>query len=482
MFFDCLILKKRKVKVFLKKEATILKICTFQNKDTGLYKCCFTILLFVCALISHGQGSFNFYGFNKDYEDVKFQFINNLIVIPLEINQKKLNFILDTGVNKTIVFNASPNDSLLLRNKRRIKLQGLGSGEPVNAVLSKNNRFRIGNLIGNNQTVFIIVKDQFDLSSKMGITIHGVIGHDLLKDVIAQIQYDRKTIRFLNPETYEQSQKCRKCEVLPLILHQNKPYIDVNVLIDKKDEEIPVRMLVDTGGSDALWLFEYSKEKIMTPKNYFDDILGIGLSGTIYGKRSRIASVHIGQFEIEKPTISFLDTISTENARKYKARNGSIGSNILRRFKVWIDYPNKKMTLKRSASLSGGFEYNMSGMDVVYNGKILIREQALTMARDSYGRSFSGNSSINSLSVITNYNYKFKPSFKVKDVVKGSVADLAGVRPDDILLKINSKETYQMTLSEITGKLREKDNKRIRLKIQRDGVVKRIEFRLRRRL
>ena len=75
------------------------------------------------------------------------------------------------------------------------------------------------------------------------------------------------------------------------------------------------------------------------------------MSGTIYGNRSKIPYLSLGKFLIEKPTVSFLDTISTLNARQFKERNGSIGGNILNRFKVWVDYPNKKITLKKNASL-----------------------------------------------------------------------------------------------------------------------------------
>ena len=34
----------------------------------------------------------------------------------------------------------------------------------------------------------------------MGTTIHGIIGYDLLKDVIAKINYNTKKIVFYNPK------------------------------------------------------------------------------------------------------------------------------------------------------------------------------------------------------------------------------------------------------------------------------------------
>ena len=46
---------------------------------------------------------------------IEFQFINNLIIVPIEINGVKLSFVLDTGVSKPILFNLSENDFTIIR-------------------------------------------------------------------------------------------------------------------------------------------------------------------------------------------------------------------------------------------------------------------------------------------------------------------------------------------------------------------------------
>ena len=75
---------------------------------------------------------FHFNGTNKNRQQIRFKLINNLIVIPLEINGKELSFILDSGVNKTILFNLSENDSIGLLNTSNVFLRGLGEGDAVN--------------------------------------------------------------------------------------------------------------------------------------------------------------------------------------------------------------------------------------------------------------------------------------------------------------------------------------------------------------
>ncbi len=440
----------------------------------------FALLLIISSLHNvAAQSGFHFFNSNEKYQDVKFKLVNNLMIIPLQINDRELNFILDTGVNKTIVFNSAQLDSVFYQQEEVMHLRGLGQGKPVDAIISDGNRFRLDKLKSDQHKVFIILKDEFDLSKKMGITVHGVIGYEMFKNLILRINYKTKKIRFFNPKHFKYD-KCRKCETLPLTLYKNKPYVDIHVtLSDSLNSKIPVKMLVDSGGSDALWLFEHSKNEIGEPQKYFEDFLGVGLSGVIMGKRSRLKEIKIGRFKIPRPTVSFLDTISTKDARRYVDRNGSIGGNILKRFKVWIDYPNRKMVLKKNGSFTSGFEYNMSGIDVVYSGELLIPIKELSVS-DKYDIDKGGN--VQSISLVTNYVYKFKPSFSVYDVVENSPAYIAGVRKGDIILKINDTPTYKMSLNAIQGKFQSKNNKLIRLTLQRGYDRFKVEFRLKKRI
>lgn len=423
---------------------------------------------------SKAQKSFRFLNQSKNHQRVSFKLINNLIVIPLEINGKELSFILDSGVTRTILFNITKNDSISLNDIEKIQLQGLGKGKPVEALLSRKNNVSIKHITNYNETIYVILNDYFDLSSKMGITIHGIIGYSILKDFIVKINYKSKKIDFYQPERYSY-RKCRKCEIFPLELHRRKPYINAKVQIDTIDNTLTdVKLLIDSGGSDAIWLFENSKEEIKTPKLFFNDILGEGLSGDIFGNRSRIPKIKLGNFEIENPTVSFLDTVSTKNARVFRERNGSIGGGILKRFIVWFDYPNKKLTLKKNGSFSKGFNYNMSGLDVVYHGKQLIKQQDLRTKVYSDDK-FESENTVN---LISSYTYKFKPFFKIKSVLKSSPAEKAGLLPGDFILKINGIPAQELTLNKITHKFQERDKKKIRITVDRNGEELKFEFRL----
>lgn len=439
----------------------------------------FCIVFCVISSNFYAQDGFRFLNKNLKKVRVDFKLINNLIVIPLKINGKELSFILDTGSNKTIVFNISENDTIGLKNVEKVELQGLGKGNSVEALLSQKNTISLQNIQSENETIYVILKDYFDLSGKMGITIHGIIGHNLLKDFAIKINYISKKIDFYQSKIFE-FKKCKKCSTLPIKVIRGKPFIQAKVQLDTVHKVFTdVNLLIDSGGSDALWLFENSKENIKTPINYFSDILGEGLSGTIYGNRSRIPAIQIDSFEISKPTVSFLDSLTTTNAMVFKERNGSLGSEILKRFTVWIDYPNKVLMLKKNSNFSRDFNYNMSGLEVVYNGKQLVREEETKTYKDSYNQNLDANNTVN---FVTSFSYKFKPSFKIRSVVENSPAYNIGLQKNDLILNINGIQTHELTLGSILEKLQEKDGKKIKITIQRNGEKLKFEFYLKQKV
>ena len=424
--------------------------------------------------MSFGQSNFRFIK-NANKQSISFKLINNLVVLPIEVNGKELNFILDSGVGTTILFNINNKDSVELKNAEKIKLKGLGSEDAIDAILSKGNIFSIHNIKSINEDLYVVFDDSFDLSSKLGITIHGIIGYEILKDFVIKINYGLKKITFYNSETYQHN-ICKKCETFDLEFYKLKPYINVGVKLDSISNKItPVKLLIDSGGSDAMWLFESSHPDILPPKKFFVDFLGEGLSGSVYGKRSIIKGLVLGKFELKKPTVSFPDSLSIANALKFEERNGSIGANILKRFIVTFDYKKSKITLKKGSSFNDPFRYNMSGIELVYNGKLLIKEPDFTSVSLSNNKESTQQ---NRISLAYNYKYSFKPTYKIFKVIKNSPAYHAGLETNDIVIKINGQYTFNLKLEEIVEKFYQKENTKINLVIERNSQDYEYKFRL----
>ncbi|MCF6222270.1 MAG: aspartyl protease family protein [Flavobacteriaceae bacterium] len=417
------------------------------------------------------QGKFRIVDTNKESVSIPFTLVNNLIVITGEVNGKELSFLLDTGITKTLLFNLKFSDSLKLNHIENIKLRGLGEGKSINALKSNKNTMRIKGIVNFNHRVYLIMDSMFDLSAKMGMDINGIIGGDLFKDFIVKIDYSKKKLTFYNPETYV-NKGCKKCESFPLSFFNNKPFIDVYVE-NYLGQEHKANLLIDSGGGDALWLFEDTHPKIIVSKKYFRDYLGKGLNGDIYGKRSKVNKLRIGSFVFENASVSYPDSISILTVRNNQTRNGTLGAEMLKRFHVIFDYPNKKITLKKNLKYyKAPFLYNKSGIEIIYGGDMLVKERIPNFT--NYKINDDGSNIITKM--ISSYGLAYKPSYEISNIRDGSPAKLAGLMVGDVILEINSSLAYDKEMQEIVLILSGKENKKIRLLVNRNGLHLKFEF------
>ncbi|MGI9546208.1 MAG: retropepsin-like aspartic protease, partial [Flavobacteriaceae bacterium] len=127
----------------------------------------FWLFLFLCLPFC---GLAQFYSLPEDqkYEKIRFELVNNLIIVPIEVNGIKLSFILDSGVNKPILFNLADQDSISLNNVSEISIRGLGSGEPIKALVSKGNTFKIENIVNTNQQLYVVLDKEMNFSPRLG--------------------------------------------------------------------------------------------------------------------------------------------------------------------------------------------------------------------------------------------------------------------------------------------------------------------------
>ena len=427
------------------------------------------LLFFTCTLLSYSQGRFRILDTNKKSENFTFSLVNNLIVIAAEINGKELNFLLDTGIRKTILFNLKFEDSLQLRNVEKMKLRGLGEGEPINALISSGNYFKFNGIVNPELSLYAITDELFDISAKMGIDIHGIIGGDLFQDFIVKINYGAQKLTFYDPDFNEEF-TCNGCETFPLDFYNGKPFIDV-IVENHLGKEVRVKLLIDSGGGDSLWLFPHSDPNIIVGDKYFEDFLGKGLNGNISGKRSRIKKLKIGSFEFENASVSYPDSTSIVRVHANKDRNGTLGAGILKRFQVIMDYPNNQVILKKNKRFyKAPFLYNKSGMELIYAGEMLVKE-------NTYQAPLSqDNESLSITNIFYTFGFTYKPSYKIFLIREGSPAHYAGLREGDIVLEINGKEAFNLKMEEIVYMLSQKEDKKIKILVDRKGQHLRYEF------
>lgn len=436
-----------------------------------MYKSLVLLLLIGFSASLMAQSSFLLQN-NRKKDRIPFQLVNNLPIIEVEVNGTPLSFILDTGVKSTILFSLEAADSVQLRNTSPVQLQGLGAGGTVDALKSLNNTVRVGDVFDRDHDLYIIFDSSLNFSPRMGIPIHGILGNEFFQNFIVKINYSSKVITVYDPKKYP-LRPCRKCEDLVLNFVGSKPYISLKVVSEEKQEE--VKLLVDSGSSDVIWLFDdfdFIKE---SPKNYFKDFLGLGLSGNIFGKRTRIPDVILGDYHLKEVNTSFPEEDAILKARYYQDRDGSVGGGFLSRFTVTFDYGNKLVRFKKNSKFNDPFNYNMSGLTIEHQGMELVKQER--QAAVNSNRSYENDSFIrNSVSITTEVHFSLVPKYVVADVREGSPAALAGIEKDDEILSINGKPCYQYKLYQLLEMFSTDEGKRISLEVKRGQFKNRVKF------
>ncbi len=371
---------------------------------------------------------------------IKFKSASNLIIIPVTINNSDtLNFILDTGVRYPIITELPFVNKLNLNYLTPVEVKGLGEGETLTAYRSGSNTMKIEGMVARNQEVQMIIDENFQISHILGIPVHGLIGFNLFKDYVVRIDYQRESLTLYRPEHFKYKDRERDI-ILPLDIDNNKPYIHTSIVMEDLTE-VPVRLLVDTGASDALWLAEKSDARIKIPERRMDSFLGRGLSGDLFGTKGRIDAIWVGPLVLPKPIVAFPEDELILQLISANDRNGTLGAEILRRFIVTIDYRNSRLTLTRTPLVKEAFNYNMSGMEV-----------------------------INPMPGL--------PIFTIASVQENSPAWLAGLKENDQILSINNNNHNSMTLNDINLLLQSKENRKVKIKVLRDGEELRTSFEL----
>lgn len=435
-------------------------------------KLLFLLFLLCSCCFIYGQGGFTIKN-DRRRTKIKFELVNNLIIVPVKLNGLELSFLLDTGVNTTLLLDLAPQDSLELLNAEKIQLRGLGGHQLIDAFRSTNNVMEIGKVKNEDLDLFVIYDEDINFSPRLGVAVNGIIGYDFFENFIVEINYSRKFLRVHDPQRF--SKRLKGYEELPLQFYRNKPYLLCEVEVkDKKDK---VMLLLDNGLSDALWIFPQSLD-IEVPENSFKDLLGLGLLGDVTGDRGRIKSFSMGETELENVTASFPDSSSVRGLQMFTERNGSIGAELLRRFNIVMDYEHSSMYIKKNRNFRQPFNYNMSGIVLEHGGLVVVESYETLIKPVS-----SGNEGEEVFKAPVVYKkFTLQPSFRIVRLREDSPGFLAGLQVGDLLVKVNGKSAYRYSLEELTHLLSSEDGKSIKMEIEREGMTKEYEFRLKKLL
>jgi hypothetical protein len=396
---------------------------------------------FILSIFLSLQGTAQFLGFyienDNDRTSFRFELINNLIVVPVVINDTvNLNFILDTGVRATILTDNSITNFDLTKC-RPVHIVGAGIMNEVEAFVVSNITFRLPGISSPGLSIVALKEDYLHLQNHLGMEIHGILGYDFFSQFVVRIDYESKIITVFDPEKFKPR---KQFAISNINLIHGRPYILTN-FSQKENAKIQARLLIDTGASHAVMLETDSDSNIYVPENSIETIVGWGLGGELTGELGRIDSLNLAGHHFQDVLCTFIPGYGQNLTDKIPDRKGSIGGELLGRFTVIFDYKKEKIYFRKNSKIKRDFEYNLSGIDLIAIGS----------------------------------NFKL---YKVIHIIPGSPADLAGVKIGDLILGINGQIITEMSIQEVNGFFRTRPKNRIKLIILRNQSLENISFRL----
>ncbi len=328
----------------------------FRLKKNLIWLCCF-LFFSSCQKINAEQNTTIGFQFKENINSIKIpiEIANNLILLPIRINNiLTVNFILDTGSRITILTEPLLAEFMNLQNVRTTYVHGLGEGDRIEAQIATGITMDFEGVVGHHINLLILPDNLLSFSEIFGKEVYGIIGHDIFKAFVVEINYKQKYLKLYKPNAYRPK---RKSETIDISIEKGKPYVEAFV-VEKNNEKTKTHLLLDTGATQALSLFD---EKIGHPPKTIDTYLGKGLGGDIYGKLGRIKGFQLGNFAFENLIATYPDTSSMQFATDEKEWKGNIGAEIFKRFLVTFDYKNKKLFLQKNSNFSDEFSYNIIG-------------------------------------------------------------------------------------------------------------------------
>jgi hypothetical protein len=366
--------------------------------------------------------------------NIPFEFEFNQIVLQVRVNNSApMKFMFDTGAGISLL-NARKAADLKLKRVDTVKATGVGGS--LKGSLAGGVSLSVPGVAVLHQRLALL---PLDVPFCEGKDIEGIIGYDFIKEFVVEINYETQTLSLFNPSNYQYE---GHGEVFPLII-KGTPRVHALIAVPGKPA-IEGLFEIDTGSDGVLIINSpfVNRQKLVSALTARVANIERGLGGESKRVDARLGYMQLGPFKINTPIVGL--SIDTVGSMAAEDNDGPIGNEIMRRFKVTIDYSRQRMMLEPNSSLSDPFESDMSGIVIDAEGKDCR-------------------------------------IFKVTDVTEKSPAAESGILAGDEILAVDGKPANQFTSGRIEELLMQ-DGAVRSLTLRRDGKVRVVTIKLRRRI
>lgn len=349
--------------------------------------------------------------------ELDFEIVGGRIYVPAEVNGHKTSVLLDTGAAASVM-DLGLAQQWNLSTRGEVNVRGTGSAQVKGKILS-DAQVSFGGIM---QPIQVAVPLD-SLAEKEGRRLEVIVGHQFFQTHIVEVDYGKRHLRVFN----DTASVAPKGTIIPIRLVHNKPHITSEVVIG--GTEYKLETMVDTGASTSTLTAKFLKDRPLkvttTPRM---EVAG-GVGGSVEGRLFRPDSVKIGSVSFTKAILTTTETAGggegLESAYDFK-----LGADLLRRFRVTFDYPNKRMILEAGDDALRPFEADKTGLRIQAHGSDLR-------------------------------------SFRIVGVLPGSSAEKADVAVGDVIETVDEVPASKFALHELRELFRSPSTNKWKLGIRR---------------
>jgi len=189
-----------------------------------------------------------------------------------------------------------------------------------------------------------------------------------------------------------------------------------------------IRFCIDSGWSGSGTLVAEAFEKARNGSAVAEGLVGTG-AGAQRFRNTRISSLQLGAWDHRGLVMD-------------EANDNMVGLGLLSRYVVTLDFLGMKMYLQKGQAFDRRDEIDMSGLHL----------------------------------------WRLEGRTAVHSVDKDSPAEAAGIKAEDVVLRIGEKSAAEMDILDLRDLLKSGDGKEIKMTIKRGGEEKAVSFKLKRRI
>lgn len=368
---------------------------------------------------------------NRKQIDIPFDYSNGFIILNVTFNRVlPLKFIFDTGAEHTILCKREMSDLLQVPYEREFRVTGSDLSTVLVAYLARFVHLELNDQIkARQEDILVLQDDYFHFDEYAGMEVHGIISGNAFSRYFVRINYKEQIITLYDREHFRM--KDNGFYELPVEVYRNKLYYNTTITISN-DSVVPVKLLIDTGAALPMLLFANTHAQLHPPATAIRSNIGAGLGGFIEGFIGRTPKLSIGKTLEQHNVITYYQMLdSTGLSALTNNRNGLIGTSILNRFELILDYYEGRMWLKPNKHYKQKFVFDRSGANLIAAGPHLAH-------------------------------------YVVQEVLPNSPAAEAGLQRGDRILRAGLKPAAFFSLSTLQRYLQGKPGKRRTLLVQRN--------------